>query len=147
MIIFHVFLRMTALLQITRPDPKGSMTGIMKARTLKHGAWWALGINIAYALADCSWDYPRREWPGVKTRRSGLCQYSVLGKIHQRKCCSLQLGIKAGLRVGSAPQSSRGCRSPDPSHQISWSVFILIAHSWTIRAAIGAQHEAEAKDH
>ena len=54
MIIFHVFLRMTALLQITRPDPKGSMTGIMKARTLKHGAWWALGINIAYALADCS---------------------------------------------------------------------------------------------
>ena len=61
-------------------------------------------MNTAYTPADCSQDYPRREWPGVKTRRSGLCQCSVLGKIDQRKLCSLQLGIKAGLRVDSAPQ-------------------------------------------
>ena len=68
-----------------------------------------LGMNTAYALADCSRDYPRRERPGVKTRRSGLCQCSVLGKIDQRKFCSLQSEIKAGLRVDSAPQPNRGC--------------------------------------
>ena len=129
MIIFHVFLRIIALLQTPRPDPEGSMT--------EHGPWntgSALGMNTAYALADCSWDYPRREWPGVKTRRSGLCQCSVLGKKDQRKFCSLQLEIKAGLRVDSAPQSNRGCRSPDPLYQISCSVFILDACSWAFRA-------------
>ena len=36
--------------------------------------------------------------------------------------------------MDSAPQSHRGCRSPDPLHQISCSVFILVALSWTIRA-------------
>ena len=49
MIIFHVFLRIIALLQTPRPDPEGSMTG--------HGPWntgSALGMNTAYALADCS---------------------------------------------------------------------------------------------
>ena len=95
-----------------------------------------VGMNIAYVLADCSWDYPRREWPGVKTRRCGLCQCSVLGKTDQRKFCSLQLGIKAGLRVDSAPQSNRGCRSPNPLHEISCSVFILVARSRTIRATL-----------
>ena len=34
MIIFHVFLRIIALLQT--PDPEESMTGIMKAWTLEH---------------------------------------------------------------------------------------------------------------
>ena len=58
----------------------------------------------------------------------------VLGKKDQRKFCSLQLEIKAGLRVDSAPQSNRGCRSPDPLHQISCSVFILDACSWAFRA-------------
>ena len=58
----------------------------------------------------------------------------VLGKKDQRKFCSLQSGIKAGLRVASAPQSNRGCRSPDPLHQISRSVFILVTHFWTFRA-------------
>ena len=128
LIIFHVFLRI-ALLQTPRPDPEGNMTG--------HGPWntgSALGMNTAYTLADCSWDYPRREQPGVKTRRYGLCQCSVLGKKGQRKFCSLQLEIKAGLRVDSAPQSNRGCRSPDPLHQISCSVFILDACSWPFRA-------------
>ena len=131
MIIFHVFLRIIALLQTPRPDPEGSMTG--------HGPWntgSALGMNTAYALADCSWDYPRREWPGVKTRRSGLCQCSVLGKIRSKKSCSLQPGVKAGLKVDSAPQSFKGCRSPDPLHQISCSVFILVACSWMIRATV-----------
>ena len=33
MIIFHVFLRIIALLQTPRPDPEGSVTGIMKAWT------------------------------------------------------------------------------------------------------------------
>ena len=130
MIIFHVFLRIIALLQTPRPDPEGSMTGIMKAWTLEHWVGLALGMNTAYALADCSWDYPRREWPGVKTRRCGLCQCSVLGKTDQRKFCSLQLGIKAGLRVDSAPQSNRGCRSPDPLQQVSCFVFILIVPSF-----------------
>ena len=36
MIIFHVFLRIIALLQTPRPDPEGSMTGIVKAWTLEH---------------------------------------------------------------------------------------------------------------
>ena len=94
-------------------------------------------MNTAYVLADCSWDYPRREQPGVKTRRSGLCHGSVLGKKDQRKFCSLPLEIKAGLRVDSAPQSNRGCRSPDPLHQILCSVFILVAHSQAIRATVG----------
>ena len=144
MIIFHVFLRIIALLQTPRPDPKGSMTGVMKAWTLEHGV--GVGYEHCLRASDCSWDYPRREWPGVKTRRCGLCQCSVLGKTVQRKFCSLQLGIKAGLRVDSAPQSSRRCRSPDPLHQSSWSVFILIARSRTIRATTGTQCGAEAKD-
>ena len=36
MIIFHVFLRIIALLQTPGPDPEESMTGIMKAWTLEH---------------------------------------------------------------------------------------------------------------
>ena len=86
-------------------------------------------MNTLYTLADCSWDFPRRERLGVKTR-SGLCQCSVLGKIDQREFCSLQSGIKAGRRVDSAPQSNRGCRPPDPLHQILCSVFILVTHSF-----------------
>ena len=85
-------------------------------------------MKSAYTLADCSQDYPRREWPGVKTR-SGLCQRSVLGKIDQRKFCSQQSGIKSGLIVDSAPQSNTGCRFPDPLHQILCCVFILLACS------------------
>ena len=135
-IIFHVFLRIIALLQTPRPDPEGVWRG-----SWRRGAWFipnanmlALGMNTAYALADCSRDHPRRKQPGVKTRRSGLCRCSVLGKIDQRKFCSLQSGIKAGLRVDSAPQSNSSCRSPDTLHQISYSVFILVACSRTIRA-------------
>ena len=93
-------------------------------------------MNTAYTLADCSRDPPTRERPGVKTRRSGLCQCSVLGKIDQGKFCSLQSGVTAGLRVDSAPQSNRGCRPPDPLHQISCSALILIARSWTLRATL-----------
>ena len=131
MIIFHVFLRIKTLLQNPRPDAQGVWWAWWK-----HGTWntgSALGMNTAYTLADCFRDYPKRKQPGVKTR-SGLCQCSVLGKMNQRKFCSLPLGIKAGLRVDSEPQSNRECRSPDPLHQISCSVFILIAHSWTFRA-------------
>ena len=84
-----------------------------------------LCMNTAYPIADCSQDYPRREHSGIKTRRSGVCQCSVFGKIDQRKFCSLQSEIKSGLRVDSAPQSNRGCRFPDPLHQILCSVFIL----------------------
>ena len=134
MIIFHVFLRITALLQTPRPHPEGSMTGIMKAWTLDHEV--SGRYEHCLRTSDCSWDYPRRQWPGVKTRRCGLCQCSVLGKTDQRKFCSLQLGIKAGLRVDSAPQSNRGCRSPNPLHEISCSVFILVARSRTIRATL-----------
>jgi len=132
MITFHVFLRIIALLQTPRPDQKGVWLG-----SWNHGPWntrLALGMNTAYTLADCSQDYPRRERPGVKTRRSGLCQCSVLGKIDQRKFCSLQSGIKAGLRLDSAPQSNRGCR--DPLYQISCSVSILVARSRTFRATL-----------
>ena len=52
MIIFHVFLRITALLQTPRPDPEGSMTGIMKAWTLDHG----VGGRYEHCLrtSDCS---------------------------------------------------------------------------------------------
>ena len=126
-IIFHVFLRIIALLQTPRPDPEGVWRG-----SWKHGAWFIPNANTV--LADCSQDYPRRERPGVKTRRSGLCQCSVLGKIDQRKFCSLQSGIKAGLRLDSAPQSNRGCR--DPLYQISCSVSILVARSRTFRATL-----------
>ena len=38
--------------------------------------------------------------------------------------------------MDSAPQSNRGCRSPDPLHQILCSVFIFIACSWTFRAKL-----------
>ena len=72
MIICHVFLRIIAL--------------------LKHAPWntgSALGMNTACAHVDYSRDYPNRERPGVKTRRSGLHQCSVLGKIDHRKFCSL----------------------------------------------------------
>ena len=73
-IIFHVFLRITALLQTPRSDPEGIMTGIVKAWTLDTGS--ASGMNAAYTLANCSRDQPRREWPGVNARRSGLYQCS-----------------------------------------------------------------------
>ena len=73
----------------------------------------ALGMNVA----GCSWDYPRREWPGVKTGRSGLCQCSVLGKIDQRKSCSLQSGIKAELS-GLCTSVQERLQVPDPCHQI-----------------------------
>ena len=132
LIIFHVFLRIIDLLQTQRPDPEGVWLG-----SRKHGPWntgSALDMNTAYILADCSWDYPRREEPGVKTRRSGLCQCSVLGKIDQRKFCSLQSGIKAGLRVDSAPQSNRGCRNP--LHEILCSVSIPVARSQTFTATL-----------
>ena len=51
-IFLHVFLRIIALLQTPRPDPEGSMTGIMK-----DGPWntkSVSGMNTAYALADWS---------------------------------------------------------------------------------------------
>ena len=83
-------------------------------------------MNTAYTLADYSRDHPTRERPGVKTR-SGLCQCSALGKIDQGKFCSLQSGATAGLTVDSAPRSSRGCRPPGPLHQVSSSVFLLLA--------------------
>ena len=136
MIIFHVLLRIIACYRPQGQTQKGVWLG-----SWKHGPWntrsvW--GMNTAYALADCSQDYPRREWPGVKTRRSELCQCSVLGKIDQRlgqrQFCSLQLEIKAGLRMDSTPQSNRGCISLDPLHQILCSVFILVAGSRTFRA-------------
>ena len=38
--------------------------------------------------------------------------------------------------MDSAPQSSRDCRSPDPLHHISCSVFILLVCSWPIRATV-----------
>ena len=131
------FLRIISLLQTPRPDPEGSMTGILKEWTWNTRL--ELDMNAAYALADCSQDQPKREWPGVKTRRSGLCQHSVLGKIRSKKSCSLQLGIQAGLRVDSAPQSNRGCRSPDPLHQILCSVFILVTRFRTIRTTLDLQ--------
>ena len=109
MIIFHVLLRIIALLQTPRPDPEGVWLGSWKHGPWNTGSVW--GMNTAYALAHCSQDYPRREWPGVKTRRSGLCQCSVLGQMDQKKFCSLPLGIKAGLRVDSEPQPNRGCWS------------------------------------
>ena len=134
----HVFLKIIALLQTPRPDPEGSMTRIMKAWTLGHP------VNIRsehhlHALAGCSRGFPRREWPGVKTR-SRLYQCNVLGKTDQKKFSSLQSGIKAGLRVDSAPQSNKGCWSPDPLHQISCFIFILVAHSWTFRATMSSTH-------
>ena len=132
MIIFHVLLRIIALLQTPRPDPEGVWLGSWKHGPWNTGSVW--GMNTAYALAHCSQDYPRREWPGVKIRRSGLCQCSVLEKIDQRQFFSLQLEVKAGLRMDSTPQSNRGCRSLDPLHQISCSVFILVAGSRTFRA-------------
>ena len=128
MIIFHVFLKNNLLVTNPKARPR-------REYDWEHGSWntgSALGMNTAYTLADCFRDYPKRKQPGVKTR-SGLCQCSVLGKMNQRKFCSLQLEIKAGLTVDSAPQSNRGCRSPDPLHQISCSVFILITRSKTNR--------------
>ena len=49
MIIFHVFLRIIALLQTPRPDPEGSMTGIMKAWTLEH---W-VSVRHEHCLCTC----------------------------------------------------------------------------------------------
>ena len=47
------FLRII-LLQTPRPDPEGSMIGLVKEWTLEH--WTASGMNAAYALADYSQD-------------------------------------------------------------------------------------------
>ena len=132
--IFHVFLRIIAFLQTPRPDPEGSMTGVMKAWTLEQ----RVSVRYEHRLHTC-WLFPRPSHEGTawgETRRSGLCQCSVLGKIDQGKFCSLQSGVTAGLRVDSAPQSNRGCRPPDPLHQISCSALILVARSWTLRATL-----------
>ena len=48
--------------------------------------------------------------------------------------------------MDSAPQSNRGCRSPDPLQQILCSVFILVARSCTVKATICTQRGAGAKD-
>ena len=48
MIIFHVFLRIIALLETPRPDPEGSMTGIMKAWTLEH----QVGVRHEYCFSS-----------------------------------------------------------------------------------------------
>ena len=48
------FLKIIALLQTPRPEPKGSMSGIMKTWTLEHQP--VPGMNGAYALANCSRD-------------------------------------------------------------------------------------------
>lgn len=72
-------------------------------------------------------------------RRSGLCQRSVLGKIRAKESCGLQLGIKAGPRVDSVPQSNRGCRPPGPLHQISCYVFFLVTRFHTIRTTADPQ--------
>ena len=50
MIIFHVFLGIIALLQAPRPDAEGSMTGIMKARTLEH----RVSARHEHCLRTCS---------------------------------------------------------------------------------------------
>ena len=47
--IFHVFLRIIALLQTSRPDPEGSMTGITKAWTLEH----QVGVRHERSLHTC----------------------------------------------------------------------------------------------
>ena len=49
MIIFHVFLRIIALLQTPRPDPEGSMIGIMKAWSLEH----RVGVRHEHCLRTC----------------------------------------------------------------------------------------------
>ena len=54
------FLRIISLLQTPRPDPEGSMTGILKEWTWNTRL--ELDMNAAYALAECSRDYPSREW-------------------------------------------------------------------------------------
>ena len=48
-IFLHASLRIIALLQTPRPDPEGSMTGVMKAWTLKHwvgGQAWTLPVYL-----------------------------------------------------------------------------------------------------
>ena len=47
--IFHVFLRIIAFLQTPRPDPEGSMTGVMKAWTLEQ----RVGIRYEHRLHTC----------------------------------------------------------------------------------------------
>lgn len=54
-------------------------------------------MNTAFVLADCSQDFPRKEWPGVKLGEQDYVSV-VSWEEDQRKFCSLQLEIKAGLR-------------------------------------------------
>ena len=53
MIIFYAFLRITALLQTPRADPERIMIEIMNG---PRNTGSTLGMNTAYALADCSQD-------------------------------------------------------------------------------------------
>ena len=64
MTIVHVFLRIIALLQTPRPDPEGSMAGIMRAWTLEH----QVGIRHECHLNTC-WLFPRLAQNGDERER------------------------------------------------------------------------------
>ena len=68
-IIFHVFLRIIAFLQTPGSDTEGSMTGIIKAWTLKR--WVGIRHECCLIVPETS-----PEGNSLNTRRSGLCQCS-----------------------------------------------------------------------
>ena len=73
MIIFHVFLKNNLLVTNPKAKPRRECDWDHESMDPEPPGL-ASSMNTAYALADCSQDYPRRKQPGVKTRRSGLCQ-------------------------------------------------------------------------
>ena len=124
--IFHVFLRIIAFLQTPRPDPEGSMTGVMKAWTLEQ----QVSVRYEHRLHTC-WLFPRPSHEGTawgKTRRSGLCQCLALGKIDQGKFCSL-VRSNSWTQSGLCTVVRQRLQAPDPLHQIPCSALILIARS------------------
>lgn len=109
-----------------KPDPEGSMD----LESMDLGTLGYPGMNAAYALVP---RLAQKEHQG-KTKETGLCQCSVLGKIRSKKVLQSVIRIKLTQRR-TLHQSKAGC-SPDQSHQILRSVFILFTFSQTIRVTI-----------
>ena len=127
--IIHVFLRIIALFQTPRPDPEGSMTGLIKAWTLEY----QVTIRYEHCLCTC-WSFPRVSRKGMAWGKSKIWTMSIkcLGRDGSKKVLQSAIRNKSWTSLDSAPQSNRGCRSlPWPT--APGSVFTRVARSWTFR--------------
>ena len=120
--IFHAFLRITAFLQTPRPEPEGSMTGVIKAWTLEQ----RVSVRYEHCLHTC-WLFPRLSHKGTAwgQNKEIWTMSMCLGKDRSEKV------LQSAIRSNSWTQSGL-CTSVQQRLQVPWPIapdFVSGSHS------------------